>query len=786
MKTIIKSTYRNFVRKPATNLINLFGLSISLALVIILTAYCYSELTTDSFHKNSNTIYLFSDKNNLPGINTPGVLTDHIKQSIPGVESTLRLAGTWEAPVFKVEGRDPITSDLVFADDNFFQFFTYEAIDGDLATALKDPMAIVIAQPLAKKLFGEKDAVGKTIKLNNEKELTVKAVINEPKSNSMLSFNAITSMSTRKIVMPNDAEFSVWPFCIFQTFVMLKEKTNQETTAQQISALFPGEMKQKPSMAQLTPLKNIYFTQFSLFNNNYLRCGDRKKVMILLMVAALVLIIALVNFHNISSAHWLEKIKQIGTMKINGASQSYIVGKIITEAFLFFFVSLVIAFALIGFLAPTICNYTGITFNPQMLFAVNYLFLSVVAIFVLSLLLSMVPVYRISSSKAIDNLKRNADRRASSSFISGILVTAQFSIAIILIAFTILVQKQVNFGSSNLGVNQKNVIGIKLTPELFGKKDVFKNTLSAMTTTKNITFSQYFPGEMISHGESQVDEAGEKKPVRYDSFFADAGFFNTMGLQLIAGRYYSDDLSTDIRKVVVNESFIIQNNITNPLGLRFKGMDQNEYEITGVVKDFHYKSFSTSIAPLAIMNIPWATHCLVELQTANSNSLYQSVKEIKTIAAGLSPSFPVEVSFLDQAVENMYQSEVTFRRAFSLFSGCAIVICCLGILAMSLFACQKRIKEIGVRKVNGAKVLEILTMLNRDFVKWVAISFVVATPTAYYVMNKWLESFAYKTELSWWIFALAGLLAMGIALLTVSFQSLKAATRNPVEALRYE
>jgi putative ABC transport system permease protein len=473
-------------------------------------------------------------------------------------------------------------------------------------------------------------------------------------------------------------------------------------------------------------------------------------------------------------------------MKVNGASKGHLIRNIITEAFLFFLISLVVAFAMVGFFAPSICTFTGIKLNPQLLFSPSYLVLSVASIFVLSLLLCVVPALKISSTKAIDNLRKNKNHQSSSSVFSGIMITSQFSIAIVLIAFTILVQKQVEYGSSNLGMNQQNVIGIKLTPELFGKKDVLKNALSAMTTTKNITFSQYFPGDMISHGESQVDEAGEKKPVRYDSFFADAGFFNTMGLQLIAGRYYSDDLSTDIRKVVVNESFIIQNNITNPLGLRFKGMDQNEYEITGVVKDFHYKSFNTSIAPLAIMNIPWATHCLVELQTANSNSLYQSVKEIKTIAAGLSLSFPVEVSFLDQAVENMYQSEVTFRRAFSLFSGCAIIICCLGILAMSLFACQRRIKEIGVRKVNGASISEVLVMLNRDFVKWVAIAFVIATPIAWHAMHKWLENFAYKTELSWWIFALAGCMAMVIALITVSFQSWKAATRNPVEALRYE
>jgi putative ABC transport system permease protein len=210
------------------------------------------------------------------------------------------------------------------------------------------------------------------------------------------------------------------------------------------------------------------------------------------------------------------------------------------------------------------------------------------------------------------------------------------------------------------------------------------------------------------------------------------------------------------------------------------------YEIIGVVKDFHFKSVTQPITPLVIRNDSYSSYCLVNLQTGDFKSLNSEINNLKTAAAELSPSFPVELVFFEQAVENMYQSELMFRRIFSLFSGCAIVICCMGILAMSLSACKRRVKEIGIRKVNGAKVTEVMTMLNKDFVKWVAIAFIIATPISWFAMHKWLEDFAYKTNLSWWIFALAGVLALGIALLTVSWQSWRAATRNPVEALRYE
>ncbi len=786
MKNIFKSTYRNFVRKPVTNLINLLGLGISLALVIILSVYSYSELTTDNYHKNGKRVFLYSDANNLPQIYTPGVLKDNIDLSVPGVESTVRVAGTWEAPVFQVTGKDPITSDLIFADEDFFKLFTYKVVEGDPELALKEPMTVVITQTLSEKLFGKEPATGKTMKLNNEKELTVKAVVEDPEANSSLSFSALTSMATRKVVMPDENEFKVWPFCLFQTFVLLKEGINPDETAKNIAALFPNEMRTKESAAQLTPLKKLYFSQFTLFNGNYLHSGDQKKVMILLLVAALVLIIALVNFINISASQWLERIRQTGVMKVNGASRAALLFQVISEAFLFFLIALFFAILLIRIFTPYICSYTGILFNQQLIYSYGFMGIAVAATLALSLIFSIIPALRISSSDPIDNLRHSVKPRTNNSVSSGILVTVQFTIAIVLIAFTVLVQKQVNFGSSNLGINQENVIGIRLTPELMGKRDVLKKMLLENPSVGKISFSQYYPGQPLSYWETKMDAAGEPRQLNYDTFGADASFFETMGLQLISGHLYSEDLSTDANKVVVNESFVRENKLQNPLSVKFFSMNGTICEIIGVIKDFHYKPVNNPILPLAIRNEPFASYCLVNLQTSDYSDLNYAIQDISKSATGLSPSFPVEISFLDQAIGNLYQSEVQFRRTFSLFAICAIVICSLGILAVSLFACQRRVKEIGIRKVNGARISEVMTMLNRDFVKWVAIAFVIATPVAWYVMDKWLESFAYKTNLSWWIFALAGVLALGIALLTVSWQSWKAATRNPVEALRYE
>jgi putative ABC transport system permease protein len=790
MKNFYNSTYRNFVRRPATNLINLFGLAVSLALVIFLSVYSFSELTTDAFHKNGNRVYSFSDL--IEGyMITPATLKDQIDLNIPEIESAVRVAGTWQTPVFQVDDRDPLTSEMITADPDFFRLFTYEAAEGNLETALKDPMSIVFTESLAQKLFGKEPALGKTVKVNNKQTLTVSAVIKVNKENSSLSFNSLVSNDTRKIVYPNDGEFVDWNWWNFNLFVLLKEGANPTETAQKIVSLFPKEDQgnQNYLKYKLNLFKDIYFANFSLYGTTYLHSGDKRKVTILMLVAALVLIIVLVNFINISSSQWMEKIRQTGVLKVIGADRFTLLRSTLFEAFVLFLLSLFLAILIVQLSFPYISNYTGIRFDPGLLYQTSFLISSITVVFLLSLVFSLVPALRISSSRAVDNLRKSIEPGQSKSMFRGILVTTQFAIAIVLIAFTVLVQKQVDYGSSELGFHQENILGIKLTPQLDAGKEVLRKLILDNPTAGKVSFTQYFPGKVTEHWTSNQEINGVNKQLDFDTFSADANLASMIGLQLVQGRLFSEDLAGYVHKMVVNETFLRENKIENPIGEKFMmgfGEGAALSEIIGVVKDFHYKPVNEPIGSLIIQNEPNPSYCLISVNSSNFKSLNNFIQTIKKETNQLSPSFPVEISFLDQAVENLYQSEVQFRRTFSLFAGCAIVICCLGILAMSLFACQRRIKEIGIRKVNGAKVSEVLAMLNRDFVKWVVIAFIIATPISWYIMSKWLESYAYKTELSWWVFALAGSVALGIALITVSWQSWKAATRNPVEALRYE
>lgn len=404
MQNIFKSTYRNFVRKPATNLINLVGLAVSLALVIILSVYSYSELTTDNFHKNGDRVYLYGGENK---IYTPGVLKDQIDLSIPGVEAAIRIAGTWEVPVFQVAEHDPLQSDLIFADDDFFRLFSYKTIEGDPEAAMKEPMSLIISSQLSGKLFGNKQAFGQLVKLNNSHELTVRAVIEKPKENSCLSFNALASIATQKIVQPNEGEFTEWGWSNFQTFLLLKNNTNLQETAKKIADLVPENHRNDYKYTELIPLKKLYFSKFQFNGIDFLRSGDKNKVQALILVAALVLMIALINFVNISSSQWLVKIRQTGVMKVIGASQSVILRNMLAETFLFFLSALILAFLLDVIFIPAIQDYTGIQVNPKLMFSGSFLSVAIGASFILSFLFSMTPALKVSSSNMLDNLKRN-------------------------------------------------------------------------------------------------------------------------------------------------------------------------------------------------------------------------------------------------------------------------------------------------------------------------------------------------------------------------------------------
>jgi putative ABC transport system permease protein len=732
-------------------LINLFGLAISLALVVILSIYSFSELSTDHFLAKENRVYVYEQNH---GINTPGILKDLIDQNIPEVESTIRITGAFQAPSFQFDNNEPTSSKLIFTDSDFFKIFNYDAIFGDLASALNNPLSVVITKSMAEKMFGKEHPIGKNIKINDDYMLTVTAVIEDSRSNSWLSFDAICSNNTKKIVQPNGEEFTSWINDNFQTCLLLKNGADPISTTKKIKALFPKDDSKSELVCNLVPFKELYFSKYSS-PEYYLFYGDKRKVMLLLLVASLVLVIALVNFINISTSQWLERVKQFGIMKIIGAKPSYIFRNVILEAFLLFLIALGLALLFID--NSYLQSYLGIRFDPQLIHSFGFLVSSIGCTFILSALFSLIPAWKISNSKAVDNLNKSLGSNSDKRTMYGFLVSAQFVIAIVLIAFTLLIQRQVKHGNNIL--RHSKIIGIKLNDQLSLKKGVLKNVLTNNPIINGVSFTQYYPGQNIQHWGTKLIIGSEEKEISVDLFNADSAFFSLMDLKLLKGRFYSNDLLTDRGKVLVNETFLQTYNINNPLGAKvIVNMDGSSSEIIGVVKDFHYKSMKQSIAPLVIINGSHSSYCLARVNSYGSESLRNAIEDIKIDVSDLSPAFPVEVSIFDQAVSNIYNSEVQFRRIFSIYALFAILISSLGILAMTIFSCQRRIKEICIRRVYWARAIEIISMLNKDFIKWVALAFIIAVPISYFVMYMWLANFAYKTNLSWWIFALSGMI----------------------------
>jgi putative ABC transport system permease protein len=782
MITFLKTIYRNFTHSFFTNLINLIGLSISLTLVLLLSVYCYSELTTDNYHKNINDTFLF--RRSKDGVYTPSILAETIKGNVPGLKSVVRTGPSWERPVLKVEDHEPIEADIMFADVGFFNIFDYEQLEGNLATALNEPLSIVLSSDLSQKLFGYEPALGKQIQYNNGRLLTVSAVFKEPQKNTCFRFSSLTSMKTKEILEPQNGEFTKWEWSNFQTFFLLEKGYNPQTVVSSILQIIPEKEKESYNKAFLFPFRKIHFSQLNFFENNF-RMESREKVLTLLFVAILVLLIALINFINIFSSQLNKKIKQIGVMKAYGAGRFIIIISILSESLIFFLISFLIALQSASAISPFFQNFTRIIFNNSIFTSGAFIIISLISIFVLGILFSFIPALRISGSRAIDNLHKAVARNKANTG-NRWLVSFQFAVAIALIGFTILIRKQIAYGTDSLGMNQENIIGIKLTPQLRSGMDILKQTLENEPGIDKVSFSQYYPGKPVSNWGVDIALNGEKKSVIFDSFCADEEFFSIMGIHPVSGSLYSDDQINNKIRIVVNESFMREYNISDLSEIGTFTLQGKNAEVVGIIKDFHYKPVNVKIAPLLIMNDNAYTYCIVHFNTRDFGALDKMTRQIKKIVSEISPSFPVEISFLDNAIQNMYISELRFRRTVLILAFAAIVICCMGILAISISECERRVKELGIRKVNGAKASEIMLMLNKKLVLWVIVAFLIATPVEWYLMKLWLRSYIYKTEISGWIFIVAGFSALIIAMLTTSWHTLRAATRNPVDSMRYE
>lgn len=777
---------RNIWNNKVTSFINLVGLSTGIGVVLLISLYLHNEYTTDSFHKNIDNIYRFSANIFNETAYTPGPLAEMVEEKIPEVDETVRVSLTYGGQNIKCNNQSYATKGLIFADSTFFKVFSFNAIHGDLHSVLDNPGSIVLTETQAKIYFGEEYPIGKQILLNNKENITVTGIIEDISPNSSLAFNAVLSFSTLKTVY-NQQYSKEWGNYNYDTFCLINKSNIREVENKINSEFHKIQPERRGSSFSLHHFKGLYLSSVK-YDGDQLKHGNRQTLLFLGISGILILILAVVNFINLSLAGISKRMKAISVQMHIGARRKDILNLFLIETSVIVLLSAVSGILLSRAFLPVMNSLTG-TILSNSLFS-NHLFIvsSISAVAMLILVSSYIPVMVIYRSKAqlLQQSKQLFDNRKYSP--KYLLVSLQFTITIVLIVSTLLMNKQISYmGSKDMGFIKENISLVWLEDKSHKKYEIFKNQLSRHSQIKEVNLSHSTPGTMGMQWGNRLTFDGETSDISYFAVPVTPGYLEMMGYKLKDGRFFNDSIGSDKECFILNEAAVKKFGIAgDPFSARINRFGLGKGGIIGVVEDFHFQSLHEKIRPMAFCYPNGEGYCsLVSIKTA-SDSHSDNTQLIEKDFREIYPNAIFNCFTIGDRMSEYYLKESNLNRMISLFSIISIIIGCLGLLGIVNISIVTRIKEIGVRKINGAKVSEILQLLNRDFIIWVGIAYLVACPVAYYTMTKWLQNFAYKTPLSWWIFALAGVLALGIALLTVSMQSWKAATRNPVEALRYE
>ena len=789
-KYFIKISLQNILKHKINTLLNVTSLALGVTILLLIASYSVNELSVDKFHAKEARIYKISYGNSSL---TPGPLNNFLKNQFPEIKQTTHIETrqlNMFSPVVQFNNNSFEIERYYSADAGFFEIFDFEVVQGNIQTAIQEPFSLILTESESTRIFNLINPIGKTVtwKGMNDFTFTVRAIVKDLPSSSSIQFNGLISDASIN-GMGGSGYSEDWGYTVYESYLLLKpnvdEKLLEEKLQTTLISHYNNNLSKQASAndAELNPLRlhllsNVYFDK-SLVNDTTNR-GNLLLVNILLVVGGIIMLLSLINYVNLTTASTAYRTKQMGVQKIFGSSRRILILQYLSETTIISFIAVLIGtFISLVFIEPygNFMNVTnGLKFQAW--------FFPVLIPFTLFLgfVAGIYPAVLLSSKKAIEIIKLKADYNKGGVSLRRLLIIFQFSVTIILIASSILIVKQVNYvKNKNLGIPTEQVIYAKLPFQILaGKKETLRERLQTIPELEEIAFSSNMFGGIEGMNSQEID--GEI--LNFATSWVDAEFIELYNLQLVDGRFFSKDLKTDVNATaLINEAAVRVFGLENPFELTIR-IPGGKAKVVGVVKDFNYKSLHNRIEPLAIVYLPRQGQ-YVNLKISE-NELSGTLEKIEAVWDELAPGFPFSYHFLDQSFEKLYKKDVQMAKAISLFSLITIAIAVLGILGLSMFLAENRTKEIGIRRVNGAKISEILIMLNKDLIKWVALAYVIATPIAYYAMNKWLENFAYKTTISWWIFALGGVLALGVALLSVSWQSWKAATRNPVEALRYE
>ncbi|HEX5153755.1 MAG TPA: ABC transporter permease [Parafilimonas sp.] len=805
-KNYFKTAFRNLSKNKFYSSINIIGLAVGLATCLLIFLYVVDELSYDKYNANADRIYRVNNEikfngNYLDLAQVPALMGLTMLREMPQIEQYARIS--WHGSFLVKKGNENIQEQRVgYADSTLFDVFTLPVIAGNAKTALKDYHSLVITETIAKKYFNSTDVVGKTMLMNDTSNYKITAVIKDIPKQSHFHFDFFVPMLEN-----GGSNDDNWLSENYSTYILLKKNADAEQVEAQLNPLMDRHVgPQLQSIlnmslsdfkkggayirASLTPLTAIHLhsnKQGELEGN-----GNAEYVYIFSGIALMILLIACVNFMNLSTARSSNRAKEVGVRKVLGSLKANLIQQFLTESFLISFIALILAVLIAWLLLPYFNQLAGKEINAATLLHPTMLLSLIVLMLVVGLLAGSYPAFFLSSFQPIDVLKGNLAKGFKRSWLRNSLVVFQFVISIVLIFGTIVIYNQLNYiHNKDIGFNRNQVVIINHANTLGDQAETFKNELLQISSVQSATMSGYLPVN-YNRNSSTYFTSPTLDPatgINVQAWTVDENYIPTLGLKILQGRNFSQQFLTDSTAIIINEAaakFLATKNLLNQKIYNLKDIQSKaliDYHIIGIVKNFNFSSLRDVVTPLFFFLGKDNGNISVRI---NSTDIPNAMAQMKNKWKAMAPSQPFDYSFMDDDFNKLYTTEQRTGYIFITFAVLAILIACLGLFGLVTYAAEQRIREIGIRKVLGASVSNIAGMLSADFLKLVIISAAIAFPLAWWVMNKWLQGFAYRVNISWWVFVIAGVLALLIALITVSFQSIKAAIANPVKSLRME
>jgi putative ABC transport system permease protein len=811
IKNYFKTAWRNLAKQKFYSVIKIGGFAIGIAACLLIALFISNELSYDKNYKNADLIFRVigvSKEGDYAGkgVDFPAPFAKAIKDELPEIEKVARInPNTLFTGAGNLVRRPDATENnyeegFTFADPGIIDLLQIKMVYGNPAEALQNPGSIVISKRIADKYYPAENPVGKTLIVgdNKDKPILISGVMQNFRTNSHFQYDFLISLKDKSFW---NGEQLTWNASNYTTYIQVKPGTDVKRLGNKmLGAIFdkyliPAFKQDGLDEKNIEQIRNNVGLELQPVGNIHLGSdihdslshGDIRIVWLFGAIAVFILVLAIINFINLSTAKSANRAKEVGIRKAVGSLRRNLVNQFLSESVLFSIISFLVGVTLAALFLPEFNRLAGKTLsipwsNPW--FIVTILMMTLLT----GIIAGFYPALYLSSFKPVQVLKSNLVTGSRNSIVRSSLVVFQFTISIALIIATIVVARQMNFIlNAKMGFEKDQVLLLQGTDALANQTASFKNKLKQIPEVKHVTMSDYLPVNGLGtkrNGNEMWENGTDKNQLKtsVQVWKVDNEYIPTMGMTIKEGRNFSEDRKADSATAVINETMAAKLNFKDPVGKQVTNGFQT-FTVIGVVKDFHFESLRENVSGVCLVlgNSPSITAIKVA-----SNNIPATIRSVTSAWKEFAPSQPVRYSFLDDAFARMYDDVLRVKNIFIGFALFAILVACLGLFALSAFIAEQRRKEIGIRKVLGASVSNVSVLLSKDFIRLVLIAIVIASPVAYYFMHRWLEDFTYRAPLSWWVFVLAGVIALVIALLTVSFQAIKAAIANPIKSLRTE